>query len=202
MSKLSSKKQDIITTVTEEAKKEIFTEFDEGLTQANNYISEIKNQTLVEIKKINDDANRQSESEKRKIIGAAEIKSKNNYLQILEDTITQIFDTVLSKFMKHVSKQRYEKLLIRLIEESVDALNTKKINIVTNKHDLAYVKSIIPNINKKKNVNLKLIDPINCVGGIKAYSDDNSTVFNNTIEALLNRWKPILRQDISNIIGK
>ena len=202
MSKLSSKKQDIITTVTEEAKKEIFAEFDEGLTQANNYISEIKNQTLVDVKKINNEANRQAESEKRKIIGAAEIKGKNNYLQILEDAITQIFDTVLSKFMKHVSKQRYEKLLIRLIEESVDALNTKKINIATNKHDLAYVKSIIPNINIKKNVNLKLIDPINCVGGIKAYSDDNSAVFNNTIETLLNRWKPILRQDISNIIGK
>ena len=141
----------IFSKKTEEAKKEIFAEFDEGLTQANNYISEIKNQTLVDVKKINNEANRQAESEKRKIIGAAEIKGKNNYLQILEDAITQIFDTVLSKFMKHVSKQRYEKLLIRLIEESVDALNTKKINIATNKHDLAYVKSIIPNINIKKN---------------------------------------------------
>ena len=40
---------------TEEAKKEIFAEFDEGLTQANNYISEIKNQTLVDVKKINNE---------------------------------------------------------------------------------------------------------------------------------------------------
>ena len=51
MSKLSSKKQDIITTVTEEAKKEIFAEFDEGLTQANNYISEIKIKPLLMLKR-------------------------------------------------------------------------------------------------------------------------------------------------------
>jgi V/A-type H+-transporting ATPase subunit E len=85
-----------------------------------------------------------------------------------------------------------------MLKEAIDIMGTSEIIIQTNSKDKPVVESLL---SKFKGATLSS-DLIDCLGGIKIQSKDKTMTFDNTIDARLERLKPLIRKDIASKFGR
>jgi V/A-type H+-transporting ATPase subunit E len=85
-----------------------------------------------------------------------------------------------------------------MLKESVAVIGTSEIVIQTNSKDKPVVESLLSKF-KGATLSSELID---CLGGIKVQSKDKTMTFDNTIDARLERMKPLIRKDIASKFGR
>ena len=183
-------------------RQEIIESLDEGVKQALELLETAMTDISVETTSIRDTGQRKVDSDQRKILGGAEVAARNKSLQLVEQTINRVFDTTLSNFEKKASGRDYDKALKRFLEESVVALGSDNVRVEANSRDLQSVKKLARRIGQERQVEIRVeTKAIKCIGGIRASSTDGSMIFDNTIEARLSRWKPLLRKRIAELIS-
>ncbi len=133
----------------------------------------------------------------RQIIGSSGLAERNKQILLVEESVEKVIDKTIEKLRKSVQKD-YTNLMTQLINEAITSLGTKNIVISTNARDSDLVKSILK---KFKGATLSS-DTIECIGGIFVKSKDGSMNFDNTIDARLERLKPVIRKDIATKFGR
>jgi len=133
----------------------------------------------------------------RQIIGSSGLAERNKQILLVEESVEKVIDKTIEKLRKSVQKD-YTNLMTQLINEAITSLGTKDIVISTNARDSDLVKSILK---KFKGATLSS-DTIECIGGIFVKSKDGSMNFDNTIDARLERLKPVIRKDIATKFGR
>ena len=192
----------VVRKVVEEAKQEILSSLEEGLNQALKSLDDAQFEVSVETASILESANKQAETEKRKILGAADVGARNKSLQLVETTINRVFETALSDFEKKTKGKEYQNSLKIFLEESIDALRSNSITVSANSRDLKHLKGIVAKVSKERKIRINLESKtIRCVGGLRASSTNGSIIFDNTVEARLARWKSLLRKQIADMIS-
>jgi V/A-type H+-transporting ATPase subunit E len=106
-------------------------------------------------------------------------------------------DKAIQKIGSTNRDSNYSKLMTRLLEESTNALGTTDVIIYTNSKDRDVVK---PLLSKLSGAELSS-DIIECLGGVEVKSRDGSMTFNNTIDATIERMKPLIRKEIAKKFG-
>ena len=81
--------------------------------------------------------------------------------------------------------------------ESAKILGGTNFTVYTNERDLSTVRSLLP---KYPGATLAP-ERIDCMGGVKAVSADGSMAFDNTVDARLDRLKPLIREKIALKFG-
>ena len=76
-------------------------------------------------------------------------------------------------------------------------MGTSDITIFTNSKDKDAVQSVLSNFSGAELSS----ETIDCLGGIKVRSKDGSMTFDNTIDARLERLKPLIRKEIASKFG-
>jgi len=84
-----------------------------------------------------------------------------------------------------------------LIEEATKILGTSEISISTNAKDKDVVQSALSQFSGAE----LLSETIDCIGGIKVKSKDGVMKFDNTIDARIERLKPLIRKEIAAKFG-
>jgi len=133
----------------------------------------------------------------RQIIGSSDLAERNKQILLVEESVEKVIDKAIEKLRKSVQKD-YTNLMTQLINEAITSLGTKEVVITTNARDSNLVKSILK---KFKGVTLSS-DTIECIGGIFVKSKDGSMNFDNTIDARLERLKPVIRKDVATKFGR
>jgi V/A-type H+-transporting ATPase subunit E len=91
----------------------------------------------------------------------------------------------------------------RHLEEGLDAIGGEEYTISCNTKDVNLLKRISKEVQKTRGINIKLSSKsIACKGGVQIMNRDGSVIFNNTVEARLERFKPLLRKQISDMLTK
>lgn len=185
--------------VASEVLSEVGGELEEGRNDALQRVRTILQQTKEESAKIVEGGERQAESAKRQILGAAELETRNRILRALEEASNQVFREALDSVSK--SSSQYERSLGRLIREGVAVIGKNAV-VECNSKDRKAVSSIIKEINSKEGAKLTLgEDAIEAIGGITIRSKDGSMRFDNTFEARLERMRPQLRRDVVQLLS-
>ena len=193
----------VVGKVLEEARKEILSDLRSGLDQALESLNTAEAEVLASVASISGLAHRQAETEKRKILGTADVEARNKSLQLVEDAINRVFEAALSRFQTRASGKGYQSALRGFIEECIDAVGTGGMIIAANSRDLKRVKPLAATVSRSRKVTIKVDQgAIKCAGGIKATSIDRSVVFDNTLDARLTRKKSLLRKQIADLISK
>ena len=88
------------------------------------------------------------------------------------------------------------------IDESVSSVGSDEVVIEANKNDAELVKKIIADVQKRKsNIKVSLSDkPIEAIGGIRVRSGDGSMSYDSTIDSRIERLKPLIRKNISQML--
>lgn len=170
--------------------KKSFEESLETLTKSQTSLEE-------EYDRIIDEGKKEAEKIEKQIIGSSDLESRNKQILLVEDSVQKVFDKAIEKISSSTHDDNYSKLMESLIEESTTALGTTQVTVFTNSKDKQVVQSLL---SKFSGVELSS-DTIDCLGGVEVKSKDGTMTFNNTIDARVERMKPLIRKEIATKFG-
>ena len=150
-----------------------------------------------EYDRILDEGKKEAEKIEKQIIGSSDLESRNKQILLVEESVQKVFEKAIDKISSAKRDENYSKLIESLLKESTDALGTTEVIVSTNSKDKDTVQSILSKFQGAELSN----DTINCLGGVEVKSKDGTMTFNNTIDARVDRMKPLIRKDIATKFG-
>ena len=147
--------------------------------------------------RILDEGRKESEKIEKQIVGSSDLESRNKQLLLVEASVVKVFDKAIEKIGATSRNENYSKLITTLLDESTEALGTTEVMVYTNSKDQDVVK---PLLSKYSGSELSS-ETIDCLGGVEVKSKDGFMSFNNTIDARLERMKPLIRKEIAGKFG-
>ena len=193
----------VVSKVVNDVKSEILLSLGNSHNDALEIIKNAEQETDIKAAEILQSVDKLGDTLRSRIIGKAELKARNNSLQLIEETINKIFEASLKGLVNISSNKSYDKSMKKLLEEGLDAIGGKEFNISCNTKDVDLLKNISKEIQKTRKINIELSSKnLNCMGGVQVMNSDGSVIFNNTVEVRLERFKPLLRKQISDMLTK
>lgn len=194
---MSKAAADTLEKVSGEFESEVIADLEAARTETLAKIDVIRKETEEAAAKILETGVRQAESVRRQIIGAAELEARNLQLKALERAVNGAFEGA-TKEISESKGASYEKALVRLIQEGIDAIGPRA-KVQCSVRDRKVVASAIRKLSGKKKVSID-DDPVETIGGVVLTTPDGSVRFDNTFEARLERMKPMLRKEIAAVL--
>jgi len=189
-----------IDKVLSQKESALISEIDSALQNSLKNLESSKTTLQVEYDAIIESSRKQAESLKRQIIGSSTLSARNKELIIIESAIDEIFTTAKEKLAQSNNEKNYEKLLTRVIQDSVSKLGSE-IVIQCNKADQKLVRKISSQESTTKNMKVSVSDNfLDIIGGIKATSADGTMTLDNTLDSNIESLKPLIRKDIVQLL--
>jgi V/A-type H+/Na+-transporting ATPase subunit E len=189
-----------IDKVLSQKESALISEIDSALQNSLKNLESSKGSLQVEYANIIESSKKQAENLKRQIIGSSTLNARNKELVIIESAIDEIFNKAKEKLAKSNNEKDYEKLLTRMIQDSVAKLGSKII-IQCNSTDLKLVKKISSQESSDKKMKITVSDEaIDIIGGIKAATVDGTMTLDNTLGSNIETLKPLIRKDIVQLL--
>jgi len=189
-----------IDKVLSQKESALISEIDSALQNSLKNLESSKTTLQVEYDAIIESSKKQAESLKRQIIGSSTLNARNKELIIIESAIDEIFTKAKEKLAQSNNEKNYEKLLTRVIQDSVSKLGSE-IVIQCNKADQKLVRKVSSQESTTKNMKVSVSDNfLDIIGGIKATSADGTMTLDNTLDSNIESLKPLIRKDIVQLL--
>ena len=192
-SKLETTIDKILTQSEEEVYSSLKSTFDESLQT----LAKSETKFEQEYERIVAEGKKEAEKIEKQIVGSSDLESRNRQLKLVAEYVQKAFDKAIEQIKSANSDANYSKLIETLLSEAIDTLGTKDVNISTNSKDKEIVNSLLSKFPGSKLSS----ETIDCLGGVEVSSKDGSMSFNNTIDARLDRLKPLIRKEIATKFG-
>jgi V/A-type H+-transporting ATPase subunit E len=150
-----------------------------------------------EYNKIISDGNKEADKIEKQIVGSSDLEVRNKQLLLLEEGVDKVFSKALDQIANTDRSGDYTNLIKTLLDESTKILGTTEVTVFTNAKDKDVVQSAL---SKFSGAELSS-DTIDCLGGIIIKSKDGAMTFDNTIDARIERLKPLIRKEIASKFG-
>jgi len=189
-----------IDKVLSQKESALISEIDSALQKSLKNLESSKSTLQVEYDGIIESSKKQAENLKRQIIGSSTLNARNKELIIIESAIDEIFTKAKEKLAQSNNEKNYEKLLTRMIQDSVSKLGSD-IVIQCNKTDQKLVRKISSQESTGKNMKISVSDDfLDIIGGIKATSVDGTMTLDNTLDSNIESLKPLIRKAIVQLL--
>ena len=189
-----------IDKVLSQKESELISDIDSALQNSLKNLESSKSTLQVEYDAIIESSIKQAENLKRQIIGSSTLNARNKELIIIESAIDEIFTKAKEKLTRSNNEKNYEKLLTRMIQDSVSKLGSD-IVIQCNKTDQKLVRKISSQESTGKNMKISVSDDfLDMIGGIKATSVDGTMTLDSTLDSNIESLKPLIRKDIVQLL--
>lgn len=189
-----------IDKVLSQKESALISEIDSALQNSLKNLESSKTTLQDEYDAIIESSKKQAENLKRQIIGSSTLNARNKELIIIESAIDEIFTKAKEKLAQSNNEKNYEKLLTRMIQDSVSKLGSD-ILIQSNKADQKLVRKISSQESAGKNMKVSVSDDfLDIIGGIKATSADGTMTLDNTLDSNIESLKPLIRKEIVQLL--
>jgi len=186
-----------VDKILNQTQVEILTSLKNSFDESIETLSKSQNSLEQEYDKTIDQGRKESEKIEKQIVGSSDLESRNKQLLLVEESVEKVFDKAIEKIKATNRNEEYSKLITTLLNEATEALGTTEVMIYTNSKDQDVVKQTL---SKYSGAELSS-ETIDCLGGVEIKSKDGSMSFNNTIDARINRMKPLIRKEIASKFG-
>ena len=187
-----------VEKIIHNTEEQILSNLKETLKSSQDALSSSHVSLEQEYDRILSEGKKEAEKLEKQIIGNADLDSRNKQLVLIEESIEKVFDKAIKKIQDADRNNDYSKLISSMLEESIRIIGTPNIIIQTNSKDKSVVQSLLSKFPSATLSN----DVIDCLGGIRVQSKDGTMKFDNTIDARLERLKPLIRKDIASKFGR
>ena len=147
-----------------------------------------------EFDKIISDGKKEADKIEKQIIGSSDLEARNKQLMALEDAVDKVFTKALDQI---ANTDRSPDLIKSLLDESTKILGTTDVTVYTNAKDNSVVQSVLSQFSGAELSS----NQIDCIGGIIIKSKDGTMTFDNTLDARIERLKPLIRKEIASQFG-
>jgi len=186
-----------IDKILKKTEKEILSDLENAGSDSKQTLGNALPKLEQEFDKIISDGKKEANKIEKQIIGGADIGVRNKQLLLLEEGVDKVFSKALDQIAKTDRSGDYSNLINTLLDESTKILGTTEVTVFTNAKDKDVVKSALSKFSGAKLSS----DTIDCLGGIIIKSKDGTMTFDNTIDARIERLKPLIRKEIASKFG-
>ena len=187
-----------VDKILNQCENELLTSLNQSLDESKSILSSSLSSLEQEYDRILAEGKKEADKLQKQIIGSSSLEARNKQLLLVEESVERVFAKAIEKLNLLARNEDYAKLMTQLLDESVKALGTSDITVECNSKDKSIMQSILskfPGATLSSNT-------INCLGGITVKSKDGSMSFDNTIDARIERLKPLIRKDIAIRFGR
>jgi len=143
------------------------------------------------------DGKKEADKIEKQIVGSSDLEARNKQLRTVEESIDKVFSRAIEEISNVDRSGDYSNLIKSLLDESTKILGTTQVVVFTNTKDKDIVQSLL---SQYPGAELSS-ETIQCLGGVKIKSKDGSMSFDNTVDAKIERLKPLIRKDIATQFG-
>ncbi len=186
-----------IDKILEKTEKEILVNLENSFSDAKQTLDNSIPKLEQEFDKIISDGKKEADKIEKQIIGSSDLEVRNKQLLALEIAIDKVFTKALDQIANADRSGDYSNLMKTLLDESTKILSTTKVIVSTNSKDKALVQSLL---SKYPGAELSP-ETIDCLGGVVVKSKDGAMKFDNTLDARIQRLKPLIRKEIATKFG-
>ena len=186
-----------IDKIVKKTEKEILLDLKNSGSDSKQILDDSLPKLEQEYNKIISDGKKEADKIEKQIIGGSDLEVRNKQLLLLEEGVDKVFSKALDQIANTDRSGDYSKLIKTLLDESTKILGTTEVTVFTNAKDKDVVQSAL---SKFSGAELSS-DTIDCLGGIIIKSKDGAMTFDNTIDARVERLKPLIRKEIASKFG-
>ena len=186
-----------IDKILKNTEKDILTNIKSGLGESQQKLDDAIPKLESEYDKIILNGKKEADKIEKQITGASDIEVRNKQLLTLEEAVERAFSSALEQIAKVDRSGDYSNLVKTLINEAIQILGTSEVTIFTNTKDKDVVQSTVSQFSGAELSS----ETIECLGGVKVKSKDGTMTFDNTIDARIERLKPLIRKEIAAKFG-
>jgi V/A-type H+-transporting ATPase subunit E len=186
-----------IDKILNQTEKSILTDISGELSNSHQKLDDSVSKLEAEYDKIIADGKKEADKIEKQIVGGADIEARNKQLLALESSVNRVFATALEQITNSDRNSDYANLINSLLEESTQILGTTEVKVFTNSKDRDTVQSALSRFPGSELSS----ENIDCIGGVKLESKVGSMKFDNTIDAKIDRLKPLIRKEIASKFG-
>ena len=186
-----------IDKILNQTQKDIESSIDSALNDTNQTLDNAIPKLDKEYDKIIADGKKEADKIEKQIIGGADIEARNKQLLALEASVDKVFTKALDQITNNDRSGDYANLIKSLLDESTRILGTSEVIVSTNSKDRDVVQSALSGFPGSELSS----DTIECIGGVIIKSKDGAMTFDNTLDARIERLKPLIRKDIAAKFG-
>ena len=186
-----------IDKILGQTESNILSSLNEALTESQQKLENSTKTLEQEYDQIINDGKKEADKIEKQIMGSADLEARNKQLTTIEESIAKVFSKALDEIANTERSGDYSNLIKSLLDESTKILGTTEIVVSTNTKDKEIVQSMLSQYPGSE----LSAEPISCLGGVKVKSKDGSMTFDNTVDAKIERLKPLIRKDIATQFG-
>lgn len=186
-----------IDKILNQTEKNILLNIQSALSESEKTLDNAIPKLEQEYDKIISDGKKEADKIEKQIIGSSDLEARNKQLLALEEAIDKVFSKAIDQISNIDRNSNYSHLIKTLLDESTKILGTTQVIIYTNSKDRNVVQG---ELSKFPGAELSH-ETIDCIGGITVQSKDGAMKFDNTIDARIQRLKPLIRKEIATKFG-
>ena len=186
-----------IDKILKKTEKEILLDLKNSGSDSKQTLDDSLTKLEQEYDKVISDGKKEADKIEKQIIGSSDLEVRNKQLLLLEEGVDKVFSKALDQIANVDRSGDYSNLIKTMLDESTKILGTTEVTVFTNAKDKDVVKSAL---SKFSGAELSS-DTIDCLGGIIIKSKDGTMTFDNTIDARIERLKPLIRKEIASTFG-
>ena len=193
----NSSLEQAIDKILEKTEKEILSDLENSASASKQTLDDSLPKLEQEYDQIISNGKKEADKIEKQITGSSDLKARNKQLTTIEESIDKVFTKALDEIANTDRNGDYSNLIKSLLDESTKILGTTEVVVFTNSKDRDTVQSALSQYSGAE------LSPetIDCLGGIKVKSKDGTMTFDNTLDAKIERLKPLIRKDIATQFG-
>jgi V/A-type H+-transporting ATPase subunit E len=193
----NSSLEQAVDKILEKTQKEILSDLKNSGSDSKQTLDNSLSILEQEYDQIISNGKKEADKIEKQIVGSSDLEARNKQLTTVEESIDKVFTKALEKIANVDRSGDYSNLIKSLFDESTKILGTTEIIVFTNSKDKDVVQSLL---SQYPGAELSS-ETIDCLGGVKIKSKDGTMAFDNTIDAKVERLKPLIRKEISTQFG-
>jgi V/A-type H+-transporting ATPase subunit E len=186
-----------IDKILKNTESDILSSLKSALDDSQQNLDDSVTKLETEYDKIISDGKKEADKIEKQIIGGSDIEARNKQLLALEAAVDRVFTTALEQITNSDRNSDYANLINTLLQQATSTLGTTEVRVFTNAKDKDVVQSSLSNFSGSELSS----ETIECIGGVKIESKDGAMKFDNTIDAKIDRLKPLIRKEIASKFG-
>ena len=186
-----------IDKIVKKTEKEIISDLENSGSDSKQTLDNSLPKLEQEYDQIISNGKKEADKIEKQITGSSDLEARNKQLTTIEESIDKVFTKALDEIANTDRNGDYSNLIKSLLDESTKILGTTEVVVFTNSKDRDTVQSALSQYSGAE------LSPetIDCLGGIKVKSKDGTMTFDNTLDAKIERLKPLIRKDIATQFG-
>lgn len=193
----SSTLENTINKILDQTEKTIISDVESALHDSITTLENSVPKLEQEFDKIISDGKKEADKIEKQIVGSADLEARNKQLMALEDAVTKVFEKSLEEIKNADRSGDYANLIKSLLDDATKVLGTTNVVVHTNSKDKDVVSSTLSQFPGAE-LSSELVD---CLGGVIVKSKDGAMTFDNSIDARIDRLKPLIRKEIASKFG-